>query len=1110
MKKMENQTYQDTIDIQCPNQGCVNGACPQCRGTRNPGCSCEGTGKCNTCEGSGILTVQVSDHPKDLESSLDHALDHGFDVRFPKIWETLAKSPNIINKLHSAMHQESNKDNNPRDWHHHEGYPVKKMAGLERIYTNIQDFNPERLESRFKLAQDFADENGWWVVTGEVRGLKSDGTFYPPIKHAWCVNDKDDVVYEPLSGSFIYEGTFKTAFNPKISKPSFRVMSLKDEPVEPEFLEELRKTGQDGSGGGDSGSSGGSGNDSSGGDSYGGGAPDTGAGASLGEFSPGSGQQGPNKEIEGSHCPRCGGDTYVIDGYFVSCPDCGWTKRSQKKSGSWSDILDKSKRLRADKKVNIINIEPDVIVGTVVGDHGQYQVELWRQFPGSWSVTLWSCTCPWGDWAFKRQKTYIGRLCSHAVAVLHQAHSMEYRKDSEFYKDVSKAASVLEEMRKISKSCNTCHGAEFIFDDDDVPMECPECTNPSMKDKRTPGRGSEDDPLGPYRDIGSSGYTEFADDIDYECKDNGCEFSDVPHLMSECEEVKADAGKTYEGYWGDDDDNDYYTSGGGSSLDKQDWGKNKKNWTKYVEPDPEDYVKDVKAGPKRKGLEWMDYDTRWFNEDTNKDVLDTVEHLTNRYPVTKDWFKGLHVSADGPVTVPRDRKIFLSPWGLDKPGEDSWRPKKKDKNKKEKEDDGLELDWLTAHEFGHVLHTAINGHAVGHDKLPDLGIEELKARKYNDEQMRFSESKATQAIDSAKGKFGEIKDAAPSSYGGTDELEYFAEAMSDTWTNNKPHEISSHIAGMIDSEFMVDTGQKVKKRDPIKYTPMPKKNKDDKVERDKYGDAIDPVVYNHENGFHQGNPKAHCLDCQADKKPQKKEPKKDIVETEIDPQTGIYVPKSVSDSRNKATDESLTKAQKKLDKEHRRGLHNDATDYVVNNCPKCKPKTSANTYKPGEEKRTEDKTPEERGKEEEFMTCEQGHKHWGLYGAAGALFRTQSKDGDYKYLLQLRSHEVQHPLTWSIPGGAIRPDEQPIDAAKREATEEIGGPPDTFVGGYNAQDCGDWKYHTYVFDVDHEFTPSVEPGWETAMTRWVSKDDMDNLKLHPGFQKWKEQNLDAS
>jgi GNAT superfamily N-acetyltransferase len=88
---------------------------------------------------------------------------------------------------------------------------------LERIYTNFEEFNPNRFNARFELAQDFAREHGWRVVSGVVQGLKSDGSLYLPIDHAWCVNDTDNVVYEPLNGSFIYENTFKTAFNPKIS-----------------------------------------------------------------------------------------------------------------------------------------------------------------------------------------------------------------------------------------------------------------------------------------------------------------------------------------------------------------------------------------------------------------------------------------------------------------------------------------------------------------------------------------------------------------------------------------------------------------------------------------------------------------------------------------------------------------------------------------------------------------------------------------------------------------------------------------------------------------------------------------------------------------------------
>lgn len=53
-------------------------------------------------------------------------------------------------------------------------------------------------------------------------------------------------------------------------------------------------------------------------------------------------------------------------------------------------------------------------------------------------------------------------------------------------------------------------------------------------------------------------------------------------------------------------------------------------------------------------------------------------------------------------------------------------------------------------------------------------------------------------------------------------------------------------------------------------------------------------------------------------------------------------------------------------------------------------------------------------------------------------------------LVSLRAEEV-----WSTPGGLIEPDEQPVDAAVREAWEETGliVRPDRILGAYGGPDC---------------------------------------------------------
>lgn len=107
-----------------------------------------------------------------------------------------------------------------------------------------------------------------------------------------------------------------------------------------------------------------------------------------------------------------------------------WEKTSSKTSGkkvesAWADIIRKARRLRADGAINIIRHDIDVTAATVRGDTNTYNVVMYRQFPGSKSVTMYECNCKWGEWAFQRKKTFVGRMCSHALATLYEMQSRE-------------------------------------------------------------------------------------------------------------------------------------------------------------------------------------------------------------------------------------------------------------------------------------------------------------------------------------------------------------------------------------------------------------------------------------------------------------------------------------------------------------------------------------------------------------------------------------------------------------------------------------------------------------------------------------------------------------
>lgn len=123
---------------------------------------------------------------------------------------------------------------------------------------------------------------------------------------------------------------------------------------------------------------------------------------------------------------------------------------------------------------------------------------------------------------------------------------------------------------------------------------------------------------------------------------------------------------------------------------------------------------------------------------------------------------------------------------------------------------------------------------------------------------------------------------------------------------------------------------------------------------------------------------------------------------------------------------------------------------------------------------------------------------WGLYGAAGALFVVRDA-ASTEVLLQLRSSRAHEGGTWSCPGGAIDRGESPFDAALREATEEVGAPPEPFavLGSYVFAPARDWQYQTAVIEVPHHF--GVAANFETTEVRWCAHDEVDRLPLHPGF-----------
>lgn len=126
-----------------------------------------------------------------------------------------------------------------------------------------------------------------------------------------------------------------------------------------------------------------------------------------------------------------------------------------------------------------------------------------------------------------------------------------------------------------------------------------------------------------------------------------------------------------------------------------------------------------------------------------------------------------------------------------------------------------------------------------------------------------------------------------------------------------------------------------------------------------------------------------------------------------------------------------------------------------------------------------------------------GNMRWGPEGAAGILFHHPQTN---TYLLTHRSPEVHMGDTWGIPGGAIDPGESPYQAALRESQEGLGQVPQhTVTGIYEAAPVPDWKYHTVMADVPQQFEPEYADSWETQGHGWFTPEEVQGLKLHPGF-----------
>ena len=129
-----------------------------------------------------------------------------------------------------------------------------------------------------------------------------------------------------------------------------------------------------------------------------------------------------------------------------------------------------------------------------------------------------------------------------------------------------------------------------------------------------------------------------------------------------------------------------------------------------------------------------------------------------------------------------------------------------------------------------------------------------------------------------------------------------------------------------------------------------------------------------------------------------------------------------------------------------------------------------------------------------WTTCALGHAHWGRRGAAGLLLADRGT-----VLLQHRASWAHKGGTWSIPGGARERGESAVEAALREAKEEMAiRARDVEVRAAYVASCGGWQYETVLAVPVRELR--MAHGAESDGHVWADPEDVPAMPLHPGFR----------
>jgi 8-oxo-dGTP pyrophosphatase MutT (NUDIX family) len=108
--------------------------------------------------------------------------------------------------------------------------------------------------------------------------------------------------------------------------------------------------------------------------------------------------------------------------------------------------------------------------------------------------------------------------------------------------------------------------------------------------------------------------------------------------------------------------------------------------------------------------------------------------------------------------------------------------------------------------------------------------------------------------------------------------------------------------------------------------------------------------------------------------------------------------------------------------------------------------------------------------------------------AAGIVYIAQEPKPS---VLLLRRAAGDYQGSWAFPGGTLEGDEELADAARREAREELGSPPDGDLTLLVRRVKDEVDYTTFVQRVSEQFEPKLDSSHDAFA--WIPIEDLRPL-----------------